>query len=111
MALTHNHSTEYTHHTPSAVKIVDGVVVKYSDVIVHEFLLGDVEDPDVYAGAPLWDWQQSDMGQWVMEHAVEKPYWTKRIDMNSYGYKCSIVARLSEADQVFYRLKYVGTKN
>lgn len=111
MALTRNHQAEYKHWVPSEVKIIDGIAVKYSDVLVHEFFLGDVEDPDVYAGAPIWEWQQSEVGKWVMEHAVEKPYWTKRVDMASYGYKCSIVARLNEADQVFYRLKYVGTKN
>jgi hypothetical protein len=97
--------------TPSEVKIIDGVATKYSDIIVHEFLLVDSEDPDLYAASPIWEWQKSEVGRWVMEHAVEKPYWTKRVDMATYGYKCSIVARLSEADQVFYRLKYVGTKN
>lgn len=111
MALTRNQSAEYTHWTPSEVKIIDGVAVKYSDIVVHEFLLGDSEDPDLYVAHPIWEWQQSEVGQWVMEHAVEKPYWTKRVDLNSYGYKCSIVARLCEADQVFYRLKYVVTKN
>lgn len=111
MALTRNQSAEYNHWTPSEVKIIDGVAVRYSDVVVHEFLLGDTEDPDLYAADPIWKWQQSDVGQWVMTHAVEQPYWTKRVDMASYGYRCCIVARLSEADQVFYRLKYVGTKN
>ena len=111
MALTRNHLADHTHWTPSEVKIIDGVAVKYSDIVVHEFLLGDSDDPELYAASPIWEWQQSDVGQWIMEHAVEKPYWTKRVDMATYGYKCSIVARLSEADQVFYRLKYVVTTN
>ena len=111
MALTRNHLAEYTHWTPSEVKIVDGVVTKYSDIIVHEFLLSDSDDPELFAAAPIWEWQQSEAGQWIMAHAVEKPYWHKQVDINTYGYRCSIVARLSEADQVFYRLKYVGTKN
>jgi hypothetical protein len=46
-----------------------------------------------------------------MEHAVEKPYWTRRTDYQSYGYEFKIIARLSEADAVFFKLKYVGTKN
>lgn len=111
MALTRNHSAEYSHWTPSEVKIIDGVAVKYSDVVVHEFLMSDVEDPDLYIAAPIWEWQQSPAGCWVMEHAVEKPYWTKSVDLPTYGYRCRIVARLSEADHVFFRLKYVGTKN
>ena len=111
MALTHNLAAESKYWAPSEVKLVDGVAVKYSDVIVHEFLLSDVDDPEIFAAGPIWDWQQSPAGVWVMEHAVEKPYWHKRVDVNTYGYRCYIVARLSEADQVFFRLKYVGTKN
>jgi hypothetical protein len=111
MALTHNHAVESTHWTPSEVKIVDGVAVKYMDILVHTFRLGDVEDPDIYAAEPIWAWQQSAAGCWVMEHAVEKPYWTRRTDYQSYGYEFKIIARLSEADAVFFKLKYVGTKN
>lgn len=96
---------------PSEVKIVDGVPVKYIDILVHTFGLGDVEDPEIYAAEPIWEWQQTEAGQWVMEHAVNQPWWTKRMDYNSYGYKCNIIARLSEADAVFFRLKYVGTKD
>jgi hypothetical protein len=111
MAIVCNRTAEYMNVTPSEVKIVDGVAVKYMDVLVHTFKLGDVEDPDIYAAGPIWDWQQSAAGCWVMEHAVEKPYWTRRTDYQSYGYEFKIVARLSEADAVFFKLKYVGTKN
>ena len=31
------------------VKIINGNLVKISDIVVHEFRLGDVEDPDLYA--------------------------------------------------------------
>jgi hypothetical protein len=111
MAIVRNQAAEYNHWTPSEVKIIDGVAVKYMDVLVHTFRLGDVEDPAIYAAGPIWDWQQTPAGCWVMEHAVEKPYWTQRIDYQSYGYEFKIVARLSEADAVFFKLKYVVTKN
>jgi hypothetical protein len=111
MAITRNRTAEYMNVTPSEVKIVDGVAVKYMDVLVHTFRLGDVEDPEIYAAEPIWAWQQSAAGQWVMEHAVNQPWWTKRVDYYSYGYEFKIVARLSEADAVFFKLKYVGTKN
>ena len=111
MAITRNRTADYMNATPSEVKIVDGVPVKFADILVHTFRLGDVEDPEIYAAGPLFDWERSDAGQWVMKHAVGKPYWTKRIDYHSYGYEFNVVARLSEADQIFFRLKYVGTKN
>jgi hypothetical protein len=111
MAITRNRTADYMNVTPSEVKIVDGVAVKYRDVVVHEFLMGDVDDPEIHIAAPIWEWQQSPAGAWIMEHAVEKPYWHNQVDLSTYGYRCTIVARLSEADEVFFRLKYVGTKS
>jgi hypothetical protein len=106
MAFTRDQATECNNWTPSEVKIIDGVAVKYRDVVVHEFLMSDVDDPEIYMAEPIWTWQQSPSGAWVMEHAVEKPYWHKRVDMSTYGYRCYIVARLSEADEIFWRLKW-----
>jgi hypothetical protein len=106
MAITCNRTAEYTNATPSEVKIVDGVAVKFSDILVHTFRLGDVDDPDLYAAQPLWDWQQTPAGKWVMAHAVKPPYWTRRMDYNSYGYQFNIIARLSEQNQIVWALKW-----
>ena len=38
-------------------------------MILHEFSMGDVEDPYLYAGFPIYEWQQTDKGKWVMAHA------------------------------------------
>ena len=103
-----NHDSDYSHWRPEEVKIIDEVPVRFSDVCVHEFVVGDVEDPDIYAGEPIWKWQQSEAGAWIMEHAVEKPYWMSQMDYNSYGYKYRIMARLSDKDQTFWRLKWGG---
>lgn len=93
---------------PREVKIIDGVPVAFSDVVVHHFLMGDVEDPDLYAAEPLYQWQQSEAGVWVMEHAVEPPFWTRQPDLGSYGYRFYVVARLKEVDQTFWSLKWGG---
>ena len=63
-------------------------------VIVHEFRMGDVEDPDLYAAEPLWNWQESEPGKFVMEHAIDKPVWHKRLDHITYGYRFVIEAEL-----------------
>jgi hypothetical protein len=68
--------------------------------------MGDVEDPDLYAAQPLWEWQESEAGKFVMEHAVESPYWIRQVDYNSYGHQYKIIARLSEPNQTFFRLKF-----
>ena len=93
---------------PRQVKIIDGVPVAFSDVVVHHFPMGDVEDPDLYAADPLYKWQQSEAGTWVMAHAVEPPFWVRQPDVSSYGYRYYIVARLREQDQTFWSLKWGG---
>lgn len=98
-----------THWQPAEVKMIDGRPVRFSDVCVHEFDMSDVEDPVILAGGPMWDWQQSSAGQWVIKHAVEKPYWIKDLNANTYGYRFRIIARLSDQDHVFFKLKW-GTQ-
>lgn len=94
------------HYQEPEYRIIDNCVVKFSDVVVYEFPMGDVEDPDLYAAEPLWKWQNSEAGQFVMEHAVEQPYWVRVPDVAHYGYRYRIVARLSESNQTFFRLKF-----
>jgi len=93
-------------YQPPEYQVIDDRVVRISNLVVHEFSMGDVEDPDLYAAQPISEWQDSEAGQFVMAHAVEKPYWTRSIDQYNYGYRYVIVARLRESDQTFFRLKF-----
>jgi len=87
-------------------KLINDKHVKISDVAVHSFTMGDVEDPDLYAAQPIYEWQQSEMGQWVIAHAVETPFWHRTIDPASYGHRYYIIARLKEQDQTYWTLKW-----
>lgn len=80
--------------------------IRIRDVVVHEFNMGDVEDPDLYAAEPLLKFEQSDKGKWVMNSAVETPWWRRATDVCSMGWKYQVVARLSEADEVYFKLKF-----
>ena len=91
-------------------KIIDGKAISFQDVCVHEFTMGDVEDPELYAAQPLWEWQQTEAGKWIMEHAAETPYWLSAMDHTMYGYRFKVMARLSEQDQTFWSLKWAGIK-
>ena len=93
-----NQSPEY--------QVIDDRVVRISNIVVHEFSMGDVEDPDLYAAQPISEWQNSAAGEFVMAHAVEKPYWIRQADHSSYGYRYRIIARLSEQNQTFFKLKF-----
>jgi hypothetical protein len=104
MAVTQNDLAEYRHWQPEMTKIIDGKPVRFRDVCVHEIRMGDVEDPDLFVASPIWEWQQTLPGKFVMEHAVEKPYWISSVDYASYGTMYKIIARLSEQNETFWRL-------
>jgi hypothetical protein len=86
--------------------LIDGCLVKISTVVVHEFVIGDVEDPDIYAAGPLMAWQKSEKGEWVILHSVDQPQWHRTVDYNSYGYRYCVTARLKEKDEIFFKLKF-----
>lgn len=75
-------------------------------VNVHEFSLGDVEDPAIYAAQPIYEWQKTESGKWVMEHSVPEPHWNIGFNYSHYGYRVMIIANLQEHDATFYQLKY-----
>jgi hypothetical protein len=100
------YSESTTHWQPEFTKIVDGQPVRFRDFCVHEFYLSDVEDPVILAGGPMWDWQESEAGEWVIANAEEKPYWVKDIDPRTYSYRFRIMARLSEHNYTFFKLKF-----
>jgi hypothetical protein len=106
MATTYHSSEAQQLFKAPEWKMIDNIPVKISDVAVHSFTMGDVEDPDLYAAQPIYEWQQSEMGQWVIEHAVETPFWHRTIDPASYGHKYYIIARLREQDQTYWALKW-----
>ena len=115
MSITHDQGITYdhgmpSHWQPSQTKWVDGKWVSFRDVVVHTIRMGDVEDPDLFVAQPIYEWQESDAGRFVMEHAVEKPYWHRTTDYASYGHRYDIVARLSEQNECFWRLKWGGNQ-
>ena len=80
-------------------------------VCVHQIRMGDVDDPDLYAAEPIWQWQQTPAGKWIMEHAVEQPFWHREISPHLMGYKYHIVARLKEPDELYWTLKWKNAQS
>lgn len=111
MSITRDGAVGVKHWQPEFTKIIDGNPVRFRDVCVHEIRMGDAEDPDLMVASPIWEWQQTEAGKFVMEHAVDQPYWTRHMDYSSYGYTYRIMARLSEQNETFWRLKYVDSKD
>jgi hypothetical protein len=96
---------------PKNVVTYDNMIIgdkahKIYKTVVHRFRMGDVEDPDLYAAQPLWEWQDSEMGKWVMERAVETPEWHRMHDHISYYHRYAVVAKLKDVDYTFWTLKW-----
>jgi hypothetical protein len=81
-------------------------VEEVKTVVVHEFSLGDVEDPDLYAAEPLIAWEKSDLGQWVMKNSCDTPTWHRMADPVSMGFKYRITAKLTGAALTEWLLRY-----
>jgi len=87
-------------------KIIDDQIHEIHDIVVHRFRMGDVDDPDLYAAQPLWEWQESEQGKWVMERAIETPVWHRQHDHISYYHEYAITAKLKERDYTHWLVKW-----
>jgi hypothetical protein len=43
-----------------------------------------------------------------MTNAQTQPYWIQHVDANTMGYRYKIMARLSEQNETFWRLRWGG---
>jgi hypothetical protein len=86
--------------------LLDEMVMITKEIVVHSFRQGDVEDPDLYAAEPLYNWQNTPQGEWVMKNAVEPPVWHRMADPANYGHKYIITATFIEKKLTEYYLRF-----
>lgn len=72
------------------------IVEEIHKIVVYRFRVGDVEDPDLYAAQPMWEWQESEAGKFVMKNSVTQPEWHRQLDHVHYGYQFAIIAELEK---------------
>ena len=75
-------------------------------MILHEFHIADVEDPYLYAGFPIAEWQETEKGRWVMERVQGEATFTVIPVIETYGYRVVISGNLSPQDQTYFNLKF-----
>lgn len=76
----------------------------------HSFSLGDCEDPELYAAQPIWEWQQTEHGRWVTDHAHNLTFHV-HVDANTMGYRVFITGSLEEDSRATeYLLKWPTKK-
>jgi len=74
--------------------------------IVHTFRLSDVDDVEIYAAEPIYKFEKSEKGKWIMENAIEPPYWCRHFEFNSYQNVFAIHAKLTEKDYTYFKLRF-----
>jgi hypothetical protein len=75
-------------------------------VKVYTIRMGDVEDPDLFVAMHLCDWENSEVGKFIMEKSNPTPKWQRYADHTTFGWNYDIIAYLSEQDHIYYKLKY-----
>ncbi len=76
------------------------------EYIVHKIRMGDVEDPDLFVAQPIYEWQQTEMGKYIMENSKPEPMWLRSVDPGTYGYLYTIKAYLTPKQLTYWKLKY-----
>ena len=87
-------------------QLVEDQVIEIHKVVVHKFDIVEVDEPDIYAAGPLFDWERSEAGQFVMKYAVDTPKWHKHMDPMFMGYRFLITAELESKKLSEYYLRF-----
>ena len=74
-------------------------------VIFHTFTMGDVDDVEIYIAGPIEQWQETEKGQWVMEHATDLRYYSDP-DPTTMGHRITIRGNLEEINATEYFLRW-----
>ena len=74
--------------------------------VVHTITMSDVDDPDLYVAQPIYEWQQTEAGKWIMENSAPAPSWHRNHDIYNYGYQYQIRAYLTHKQLTYWKLKF-----
>lgn len=101
-----NHKDRIYRPPTTKYVIIGDRVEEVKTIVVHEFTMSDVDDPDLMAAEPLSKWEKSEQGQWVMKNACDTPTWYRMADAITFGYRYQIRAKLVGAALTEWLLRY-----
>lgn len=73
-------------------------------ITFHEFNVGDVEDLEVYASYPIYEWQKTEKGAWVQERCNDLTWHSKVSE--PYSWTVCIRGSLTDRDATEYYLRF-----
>jgi len=79
---------------------------KTSEYTVHSIKMGDVEDPDLFVAQPIYEWQQTKAGKYVMKNSEPTPMWVRSADPYTYGHLYTIKAYFTPKQLTYYKLRF-----
>jgi hypothetical protein len=68
--------------------------------------MADVEDPDLMVADPIYKWQQTEAGQYVMTNSLPTPIWKRTNDQSIFGHNYIIYAYFTPKQLTYYKLKF-----
>ena len=68
--------------------------------------MGDVEDVEIYAAHPIYEWLQTEKGKWVNEHCKDL-YWQVIADPNNWGHVIILRGSITDKHATEYYLKWL----
>lgn len=74
-------------------------------ITFHEFSIGDVEDPELYAAFPLGKFMDTDKGQWIKANCAD-PQYIIRADPGAYGHKIIVYGEVEDRLAVEWILRW-----
>ncbi len=77
-----------------------------TEVDVHQIVMGDVEDPDLMIAEPIYKWQQTEAGKYVMENSNPTAKWVRSNAPDYMGHKYTIKAYFTDKEVTYWKLKY-----
>lgn len=85
-------------------------VIEIHKIVVHRFRLADVDDPDIYAAQPIYEWQQSEAGKYIMQNALSQPTILNQLSHNTLHMDYAIVAELEKKKLSEFYLRFGQSK-
>lgn len=86
---------------------VGGQEVKLYKLKTDVFMLADYIDELTLQPSKLIDeWQSSQEGQWITQHAIDKLTWSSYFDSQKLSKVFSVIAVITEQDYVLWKLKF-----
>jgi len=99
----HTSMTSGDSHSLQKYRVFENEV--YERRIVHRFKLSDVEDPEIYVAQPIYEWQQTEHGKWVMKNGRDPQYHLVMEPMY-FGYVVTITAHITPKRWTEYCLRF-----